>query len=626
MNLLKTLTQIVIIQFITFQYSYAQSSSIERANPSNWWIGMKNPQLQVLLYGKDLAKNEVSLTKYKGVKLKKIHKVENPNYLFIDLEIQPTAKAGNLEFAFSNEKSKFIYPYELKVKNNYEPQGISPADLVYLLMPDRFSNGDPSNDKFPEMADALSDRRNPWLRHGGDLQGVINHLDYFTELGVTALWLNPVIENDQPTTNENGTQRSAYHGYGFTDHYNVDRRFGGNKAYKAMIDKAHEKGLKVLQDAVYNHAGINHWILKDMPFKEWLNQWDTFTQTSFKEQAFLDPNGSQYDKKIMTDGWFMSFLPDLNQRNEFVANFLIQHAIWTVEYFNIDGWRIDTYMYNDMAFMNRCNTALLTEYPNLYLVGESLASPVANQASFVQNNIKNSFDCNLPSTLDNQVFYAIKDALTQKYGWSEGVSKLQGTLGQDYLYQHPENLMTYLDNHDEHRFLSVIGEDMAKYKMGLAWLMTLRGIPQIYYGTEIAMKNFKNPTDAEVRKDFPGGWAEDKENKFVKEGRNEQENEIFEFVKKLALFRKTSEAIAKGKFTQFSPFDEGVYAYFRTSENQKIMVISNTAETTKTIDMKRFDEILQGKRNAKNVLSNATLSIENLQLEPKQFYILELTN
>jgi neopullulanase len=626
MKKLLSLSRIVIIQFLSLSFVYAQSSPIKRINPTNWWVGMKNPELQILFYGDKIGSHTLSLKKYKGVKLKKVHKVENQNYLFADLEIGATTPAGQLNFVFSDGKNQFTQLYELKINNTYQPQGVSPADFIYLLMPDRFANGDELNDKFANMADPLMDRNNPFLRHGGDLQGVANHLDYFTDLGVTALWLNPVIENDQPTTNEGGTQRSAYHGYGFTDHYNVDIRLGGNVAYKTMIDQAHKKGLKVIQDAVYNHAGINHWILKDMPFKEWLNQWDSYTQTSFKEPPVLDPHASKLDRKIMSDGWFMPFLPDLNQKNEFVAKFLIQHAIWTVEEFSIDAWRIDTYMYNDMAFMNRCNNALLNEYPQIMLFGESLASPVSNQAAFVKNNIKNlPFDCNLPSTLDNQLFAAMKDALKQKYGWSDGVNRLYNTLAQDYLYQNPEILVTYLDNHDEHRFLSEVGENYDKYKMGLAWLMTTRGIPQIYYGTELGVKNFKDPTDAEVRKDFVGGWKDDKENKFTKDGRNQLENEIYDFVKTLAHYRKNSEAIAKGSLMQFMPFDEGVYVYFRYTDHQKVMVISNTSEKEKVIDMKRFKEQLNGATTAKNIMnSHEIMSLENLKIQPQKFYILEI--
>lgn len=615
---------LVIVQFSFFCNSFAQNLATIRVNPTNWWVGMKNPNLQILLYRKNISENELTLVKYKGVKLKKVHKVENPNYLFVDVEISANAKPGKLNFKLASVKTTETLTYELLPRSAYKPQQVSPADLIYLVLPDRFANGDYSNDKFDDMADKDMDRTSPWLRHGGDLKGIENHLDYFNEIGATALWLNPVIENDQPQTNEGGTMRSAYHGYGFTDHYNVDKRLGGNVAYKQLIDQAHAKGLKIIQDAVYNHVGINHWILKDLPFKNWLNQWDKFTQTSFKEIPVVDPNASQFDRKIMTDGWFMPFLPDLNQKNEMVANFLVQHAIWTVEYFGIDAWRIDTYMYNDMEFMNRCNTALQNEYPTLLLFGESLANPVANQAYFVKNKLDVSFKCNLPSTLDYQLFVALKDALKQNYGWRDGANRVYELLSQDFLYESPENLVTYLDNHDEHRFLSEVGEDVDKFKMGVAWLLTMRGIPQVYYGTEILTKNFKNPTDAEVRKDFPGGWKEDAVNKFTKEGRTDAENDFFDYFKKLAAFRKTSEAIGKGKFMQFMPFDEGLYVYFRYTENEKIMVVSNTGIASKQLSIERFKEMLGTSSKGIDVLTNKEIDLNGLTIEPKKFFILKI--
>ncbi len=604
---------------------FAEGPEIKRIDPTNWWVGMKNPKLQLLVYGEDIGKTAVSLKKYKGVSLENVTNIENPNYIFLDLLISSKAAAGQLEFHFHDGNKEIVRKYELKTKEKVRPQTLNPSDVIYLIMPDRFSNGDPLNDKFNDMADTASDRSNPWLRHGGDLQGIINHLDYITDLGVTALWLNPVIENDQPQTNEGGNMRSAYHGYGFTDHYSVDRRLGGNAKYKEFVDIAHSKGLKVVQDAVYNHVGINHYFIKDLPMKSWLNQWDTYTNTSYKEQAVLDPNASEYDKSRVTDGWFMPFLPDLNQRNPLVANYLIQHALWTVQNFGIDAYRIDTYMYNDMEFMNYCNQALKTEFPEIFLFGESLANPVPNVAAFVKNNMELPFACNLESTVDYQSHKAILTSLNENFGWNEGVNRLYQTLVQDYLYQNPEKLVTYLDNHDEDRFFSVVGEDYRKFKMGLIWLMTLRGIPEIYYGTEILTKNFKNPTDAEVRKDFPGGWTEDKVDKFSANGRSDIENETFEFTKALINLRKESKAIGEGKFLQFQPFDNGIYAYFRYTRDETILVVSNVSEAKKEVNTQRFTEILKGRIKATNALSgNEIENITTLQIQPFQALILKI--
>jgi neopullulanase len=613
----------LMVGFLFFIITLVQAQ-IKRIDPTNWWVGMENPKLQLLVYGENIGSSEVSLKKYKGVKLKGIQKVENNNYLFIDLEIQAKAKAGKLSFTFSDNVNSFIQNYELKEKEEVNIQSIIGNDVIYLLMPDRFSNGDYSNDKFADMMDPDMDRSNPWLRHGGDLQGVSNHMDYFKDLGITALWLNPVIENDQPQTNEGGDMRSAYHGYGFTDHYNVDKRLGGNAAYKEMIEKAHLNGIKIIQDAVYNHVGINHYFLKDMPMKSWLNQWETYTNTNYKGHTVPAPNSSVYDKSRTTDGWFMPFLPDLNQNNPLVANYLIQHAIWTVQEFGIDAFRIDTYMYNDMDFMNSCNDALKKQFPNIFLFGESLASPMPNQAAFVRNKMELPFMANIESTVDYQLHMAMLAGLKENYGWNEGVNRMYQILTLDYLYQTPDKLVTYLDNHDENRFLSEVGEDMRKFKMGLSWLMTIRGIPEIYYGTELAVKNFKNPTDAEVRKDFPGGWKEDDANKFKVGGRTKLEQETFEFTKKLIQIRKDSKAIGKGTFTQFLPFDDGIYAYFRIYDDESIMVISNASENEHIVDVTRFEEVLKGKREAVELLTDKKTDLSNLRLGAFEVKVLKI--
>jgi glycosidase len=505
------------------------------------------------------------------------------------------------------ETVKTIHRYELKTRDK-RPQTIDSRDFIYLILPDRFSNGDPSNDKFADMADPESDRANPYLRHGGDLLGIQNHLDYISELGVTTLWLNPVIENNQPQTNEGGAMRSAYHGYGFTDHYNVDRRLGGNTAYKNLIDAAHAKGLKIMQDAVYNHVGINHWILRDLPMKNWLNQWDSYTNTSYRDEAVMDlSHGSQRDFKVHQNGWFVPFLPDLNHHNSFVANYLIQHALWTVEYFGIDGWRVDTYQYNDLEFMNRCNNALYAEYPNMFITAENAVNTAVSQAFFVRNNLYLPFKstCNSPNDF---VFYnAINAALNEKFDWGRGFNQLCTMLAQDIVYEDPNLNMTFLDNHDQNRFFSVVGEDMQKYKQGVTFLLTARGVPQLYYGTEVLMKNFKNPSDAEVRRDYPGGWPGDATNKFLASGRNAQENEAFNFTKKLAQYRKTCSALQTGKLTQFIPAD-GIYVFFRHDAQKSVMVVMSQSDKAQTLATGRFVENLRGFSRGENILDGNMIS------------------
>lgn len=627
LTLMKTTKRLLLLVFVQLglaTISFAQKPDIQRINPTNWWVGMKTPNLQILVYGKNIGSAKVSLKPYNGVKLKKTQTVENPNYIFVDLDISKVAKAGNLQLVFSNGSESSTVNYTLNTRTA-KPQAVTQADVVYLLMPDRFANGDESNDKFDDMFDTQADRKSPWLRHGGDLQGIIDHLDYFNELGVTALWMTPIIENNTHQTNEGGTMRSSYHGYHFTDHYQIDRRFGGNSAYQKLINEAHKKGIKIVQDAVYNHVGEDAWLVKDLPSKNWLHNWDKYTNTSYKDQPLIDVNGSKYDKKVTEEGWFTSFLPDLNQKEPLLATYLIQHALWTIEYFNIDAWRIDTYIYNDMEFMNRCNKAILDEHPNMLLFGESAVNTVISQSYFTKNNLNIPFKCNLPSSCDFQVQGAINTALKENFGWHEGVNRLYTTLSQDLVYQNPEKLVPFVENHDTDRYFSVIGEDFNKYKLGLTWLYTVRGVPQMYYGTEFLMKNFKNPTDAEVRKDFSGGFKGDSENKFVATGRNAQENEAFEFNKKLLNYRKTSDALTKGKFMQFTPFDGGIYVYFRYTDKQTVMVVSNTKNTESVVPTVNFAEIMKGAKSAKNIMTGETLNdISSIKVPAMSALILEL--
>jgi len=597
---------------------------------------MKNAKLQLLIYGKNISDCEVKID-YAGVTLEKINKVENSNYLFLDLNISPETQAGQMNIELSKTiqvqkgKKKMIdqiikitQPYLLKNRDK-KPQIIDSKDFIYLILPDRFSNGDPTNDKFADMADPESDRKNPFSRHGGDLLGIQNHLDYFTELGVTTLWLNPVIENNQPQTNEGGVMRSAYHGYGFTDQYNVDKRLGGNEAYKNLVSAAHAKGLKIIQDAVYNHVGINHWILKDMPMKNWLNQWEKYTNTSYRDEPVVDiVHGNKSDFDVQQNGWFVPFLPDLNEKNPYVANYLIQHALWTVEFFGIDGWRIDTYQYNDLPFMNRCNETLANEYGKMFITGENAIQSIYSQAFHVRNNINLPFKSNLPSPNDFVLETATLEALNQNFDWGKGLNRIYSTLAMDALYQDSNLNMTFLDNHDQDRFFSVIGEDMNKYKLGLGFLLTTRGVPQIYYGTENLTKSFKNPSDAEVRKDFEGGWVDDKVNKFLASGRTEKENEAFDFVKKLANYRKSSETLTTGKLTQYLP-EDGMYIYFRHTADKTVMVIMSQNKEEKSLETTRFIENMHGYNSAKNIMTDVLIKdLKTLKIPANTFTILEL--
>jgi len=606
-------------------FAWQQSPAIQRIDPVNWWTGMKNPNLQLLVYGPEAGTLNYTIN-YPGVKLVKTNKTENANYAFLDLVISFSAKPGTFTITGKSGSQTITRPYELKARTK-EPKGtgVTSADLIYLIMPDRFANGDPSNDKFADMADPAADTKNPYLRHGGDLKGIGDHLDYLQQLGVTALWLTPVIENDEQLKKEGPDRMQAgYHGYHFTDHYQVDRRFDGNEGYIRFAKAVHQRGMKLVQDAVYNHISDDHWMFKDRPTKDWFNNWPTYTNSSHKEQPLPDPHSSAIDRQVLLDGWFTPFLPDLNQRNPYLANYLIQHAIWSTEMFSLDAWRIDTYKYNDQPFMNRCNQAILTEYPNIHLFGESTASSPLALSYFVKNNVSYSFKSNLPGTLDFPLNNAINDALRQPFGWDEGVSRLHQTLAQDIVYADPMKIVTSLDNHDMDRYLSVIGEDFDKFKMGVTWLLTMRGIPSWYYGTEILMKNLKNPTDAEVRRDFPGGFPGDPENKFTAKGRSQKENEAFNYVSKLATYRKNTPALHSGKLMQYVPQD-GMYVYFRYNNDKTIMIATNTMDKAMNLNTVRFTERIKGFTRARNVISNETISdISSIDLLPKTVVVFEL--
>jgi glycosidase len=494
-------------------------------------------------------------------------------------------------------------------------QGVTSKDVMYLLMPDRFSNGDKSNDRIAGMLDQSINRDTVYERHGGDLQGVINHLDYLKDLGVTSVWMTPIWENDMPNRTE--------HGYAITNHYKVDPRLGTNKTYESLGNELHKRGMKLVQDVVYNHVGLEHFFYKDKPMASWFHNWDSFTQTTYKDQTLFDPYASAADVKKMSDGWFVTQMPDLNHANPFVEKFLIQHALWTVETFGVDGWRIDTYAYNDLEFMNRCNKALYDEYPKMSIFGETWVHGVINQSFFAENNLNIPFKSNLQNTTDFQtLFYGIQPALTEKFGWTEGVNKLYTTAAQDIVYKNPMGQVIFLDNHDIARFYSVVGEDTAKYKMALSWLLNFRGIPQMYYGMEHLMTGFTNP-DGNVRRDFLGGWESDAVNKFRAEGRTAKENAIFNHIKTLANFRKNSSAITEGQMMQYLPVD-GLYIYFRYDANQTIACIMNTAEQLKKVDIARdCKERTQGFSAAVNVLTGQRTALQ-FDVEPMSMLVLKL--
>ncbi len=612
--------KIIAIVSICLVTIFVDAQSID-VYPPNWWVGMKLNTVQVLLRSNDPTfSRQIFTVNYPGVSILRSHLFENGKYQALDLAISPDAKPGIITFlgVDGKKKTKFNWPLNPRRPGNGTAfaKGVNSSDFIYLIMPDRFSNGDPKNDKIFGMRDQTLNRDSIFHRHGGDLRGIINHIDYLKNLGVTALWNMPVLENDR-------TERTE-HGYGFTNQYKIEPRFGGPAAYKQLSDSLHKHGLKLIQDAVYNHVDIDHILFKERPSKDWFHNWPTYTGTGYKDQPLYDPYGANSDRKVTTDGWFTQLMPDLDQTNPYVANYLIQHAVWSVEEFGVDGWRVDTYLYNDLNFMNRCNATLYAEYPKLTIFGELWVHGVPSQSYFVENKVDASFKSNLQGATDFQTRdYGIIPALTQPFGWTEGVNKLYTTLAFDYLYKDATRNVLFLDNHDASRFFSVVGEDVAKQKIGIQWLLTCRGIPQMYYGTEIIMKGFTNP-DGWVRLDFPGGWAGDKKNAFTGAGLTDNEVSVQSLVKTLANYRKQSSALKTGKMMQYVPKD-GLYVYSRYDDQQTIMCVMNTSDKEMEVDFTKYSERTVGFSKARNVLGENIFDLtRKVKIPIKTMWVLEL--
>lgn len=589
-----------------------------RVEPPFWWVGMKRKQLQILIYDDDIKGGEVAIN-YPGVLLKDIQQVENPNYLFLELEIDETAQPGTFQIIVEKDGEALAYDYELKERKEGSAarKGIDASDLIYLVMPDRFANGDYNNDSFDDMHQWGINREKPLFRHGGDLLGVMEHMDYIEQLGVTALWLNPVLENDEPF--------ESYHGYAITNHYEVDKRMGNNQQYKALVDLCHERGIQVIKDVVYNHVGDKHWFIEDLPDRNWIHQFDEYTKTSYRAPTIMDPYAAEIDKTIMTDGWFDIHMPDLNQRHPLLATYLIQNSIWWIEYADLDGFRIDTYAYADQEFMAELGKRLQEEYPDFSFFGETWVHGSPIQAQFTQNNnLRADYNSYLPGVTDFQIYYAILDALNSPQGWTDGITKVYYTLAKDFLYEAPYRNVIFLDNHDLGRFYSMVGGDMEKFKSGIAFLMTMRGIPMLYYGTEILLSGVGGAFGEAGRKDFPGGWENDPVYKFNTNFLDEQEQEAFEYIKQLANYRKETPALHDGRLKQFIP-ENGIYAYFREGKEEKVMVIMNMSEKAQNAHTARFREELAGYTKARNIISGQMLSnLDEISLEARQTLILEL--
>ena len=541
-----------------------------RIDPTFWWVGMKNPKLQLLIHAPGIGNTLAIMTPYPGVTIASQQKLENSNYLVLNLVIAPATKPGLLKIGLKSGDTYRPYTYELRARNT-DPQrtrGLTQADVIYFLMPDRFANGDPKNDVVKGTRVNHVARDSMYARHGGDLRGIQQHFDYLKQLGVTTIWPTPIVENDMP--------KASYHGYAVTDCYKIDPRFGTNAEYQQFVKAAHAEGLKVVQDIVLNHWGSYHHLFLDQPAADWFHAFPSFTRSNYNAFALNDPHASTRDYALFNNAWFDNTMPDLNQRNPLVATYLTQNFLWWVESTGLDGYRVDTYPFSDPQFLMAWGQAIAEEYPRLTVFAEAWEGTEAEQAFFAQNILPpvNGFKSNMPGLLDFQVCFGIADALKTENG---DLSKLYRALQADWLYVDATRNVTFVDNHDMSRFYSVIGADLNKFKTGMAWLLTLRGIPQLYYGTEVLMQNFSNP-DGLVRSDFPGGFAGDQPNYFA--ARPGPAGEAFDYVSKLALYRKAHPVLSSGKLMQFIPQD-GVYTYFRYSNSECVMVVANNTKDRK---------------------------------------------
>lgn len=612
----------------------AAKVNIDRIEPANWYAGMKNPALQLMLCGKNISTAEVS-TGYPGARIDSVVRLDSPNYLLVYLDLSG-AQPGTMTLNISGKK----VPYELKQRemSGDRRTGFTNADVLYMLMPDRFASGRTDNDQIKGMRTYRNDRTQPSLRHGGDLEGIRQHLDYFTELGVTALWLTPVLENDSPDNNGNST----YHGYATTDYYKVDPRFGTNEEYRRLTDEAHAKGLKVVMDMIFNHCGFDHPWVADMPSKDWFNkpEWlsamkagenpdavarkdSRYLQTSYKLTPVVDPYASKVDMSETVEGWFVPTMPDLNQKNPHVMTYLIQNSIWWIETVGIDGIRMDTYPYADAQAMAGWMKTINEEYPNFNVVGETWVTEPAYTAAWQKDSKVGPMNSNLKTVMDFSFYDKINQAKNEETdAWWQGLNRIYNSFVYDYLYPNPAGVMAFIDNHDTDRFLGN-GRDTLALKQALALLLTVRRTPQLYYGTEILMNGTKEKTDGNVRKDFPGGFPGDTHNAFTAEGRTRAEQAMFRWTSRLLNWRKGNDVIIRGTQTQFIPVD-GVYVIARRHNGRTVMTVLNGTTKPAVMQVKRYAEVIGAAQQARDVLTGRRYDLSaDVKLTPRQSLVLE---
>lgn len=612
-NIKTTLLLILSLGFFS-----AINAQVERTEPPFWWAGMQKGQLQLMFYGKDIAQYEVTTSG--ALLIRGVIKTENPNYLFVTVDTEGLS-AGNYKIDFSkNGKKKFTRTYQLKQRREGSAlrKGFDSSDLFYLIMADRFANGNSANDSHPDVTEKVN-REEKGGRHGGDIQGIIDNLDYINELGATTIWSTPLLEDNDSSY--------SYHTYAQSDVYKIDPRFGTNEDYKRLASELHERDMKLVMDYVTNHWGIKHWMMDDLPTYDWIHQWPGYKNTSYRMTTQYDPNASAADYKICMDGWFVKSMPDMNQSNPLMLAYLIQNAIWWIEYADLDGFRVDTYSYNDKEGIAKWTKAIMDEYPNFNIVGEVWLHNQA-QIAYWQKDSKigalQNYNTHLPSVMDFTLHDAIMDVFKEeKASWDKGAIKIYENFVNDFLYPDIDNIMVFAENHDTQR-INELYPEIEDYKLIMTLIATVRGIPQIYYGSEVGMKGDKAKGDGDIRRDFPGGWEGDANNAFSAEGRTKAQAAYFDFSKKLFNWRKQASVVHKGRTMQFVP-ENNVYVYFRYNENETVMVIINNNPEAQELDLSRFAERIQKYSKGKEILSGQEFSLGNtLKIGGKTPMVLEL--
>ena len=592
---------------------------IERVEPPNWWVGMKTNDLQILVYGNSIN-DLIPKISNSNIELTSFNKVQNENYLFLNISISENAKPDEVEIDFYKNNvlvDRYIFSLLEREKNASNVEGFDNSDVMYLITPDRFANGDPANDDVKEMYERPNRDNNRGL-HGGDIQGIINHLDYIKDLGFTTVWLNPVLENNM--------KKSSYHGYSTTDYYKVDPRFGTNELFRELSINAKEKGIKLVMDMIPNHCGSEHWFFKDPPMDNWFNNQSGFKQTSHRRETVQDIYASEIDKREHADGWFVETMPDLNQKNQKMSKYLIQNTLWWIEYARLSGIRVDTYPYSDKDFMSDWTFAVMDEYPNFNIVGEEWSDNPIVISYWQKDKINHDgYVSYLPTLMDFPLQISFTEALLDDFSWGNGFIKPYKTLASDFLYPNPNNLLIFPDNHDMTRFFTQVNNDIDLFKMGIVYYSTIRGIPQFYYGTEILMNSDENPGDhGLIRTEFPGGWPDHSKNAFTGDGLSYKERQTQLFFKEILNWRKDNKVIHNGKLIQFAP-KGGIYSFFRILNNKMVWVIFNRNNSPETLETSRFDELIENYEIAFDVINKKKVSIsEKIIINAKSALILEI--